>query len=410
MISRRPASFPLSLLVLPLALSLAGCTSLQGISILPAAGTVQLTAIGQTAQFTAIGSGQQGSAAPTTTNITGQVTWTVSNTNVATINQNGLATAVGSGTTQVMAESNGITATSSITVSLPSSGSGGSTGSSATLTVGPTSVTETFDGETTQFIAMGSLNGATPQNVSSQVTWVSSNTQVATINSSGLATALGSGTSTITAYYAGISATATLTVSVSSTTPSTPQITIIPTSVTAAGAGAESQLIAIGNLTGNGVVQDLTNSVTWSSSSFQDVSVTQSGLATALVTPPAGTTVSSVITAIGVDTTGSVVTATMQFSITPPSSGGTTQETLTLYEVGSGTGNIASSGGGLSLSCGNGGTTCAGSVAQGTVVTLTETPASGHTFGGWTGACTVSTPTSCTVTMSTNQTIGATFN
>ena len=407
MISRRPALYLLSLLALPLAL-LSGCNSLKSLSISP--GSVQLTAAGQTAQFTAIGSEQMGNAAASTANITNQVTWSSSNPNVATITQSGLATAVGAGSTDVTAESNGITASSTITVSLPSSGSGSGsgTGSSAVLSVGPTSVTETFDGETTQFIAMGSLNGATPQNVSSQVTWVSSNTQVATITNAGLATALGAGTSTITAYYAGISATATVTVSISSTTPSTPNITIIPGVVNAAGAGAQTQLIAIGNLTGNGVVQNLTNNVTWVSTAFQDVSVTQTGLATALVTPPPGVTVTSVITAIGVDTTGSVVTATMPFNITTPGASAPPSETLTLYELGSGTGNIASSSGGLS--CGNGGSTCAGTFSQGTIVTLTATPATGHTFGGWTGPCTPSTPNSCTVTMSGNETIGATFN
>jgi uncharacterized repeat protein (TIGR02543 family) len=404
MILRRPAPFLLSLLAFPLAL-LSGCTSLKGISITP--GSAQLTAAGQTIQFTAIGSEQMGSATPSSSNVTNQVTWSVSNPNVATINQSGLAVAVGNGTTEVMAESNGITATSTITVSLPSSGSGSGSGSPS-LSVGPSSVTETFDGETTQFIAMGSLNGATPQNVSSQVTWVSSNTQVATVNASGLATAIGAGTSTITAYYAGISNTATVTVTISSTTPSVPQITIIPTEVNAAGAGAQSQLIAIGNLTGNGAVQNLTNNVTWSSSSFQDVSVTQTGLATALITPAQGTTASSVITAIGVDSTGSVVTATMTFSITAPGTAAPASETLTLYEIGSGSGNISSSSGGLN--CGNGGSVCAGTLTQNTVVTLTATPASGHTFAGWTGPCVTSTPTSCNVTMTSNETIGATFN
>lgn len=274
----------------------------------------------------------------------------------------------------------------------------------------PTSVTETFDGETTQFIAMGSLNGATPQNVSGQVTWVSSNTQVATINTNGLATALGSGTSTVTAYYAGISATATVTVSVSSTTPAVPAITIIPSEVTLTGAGTVTQLIAIGNLTGNGVVQNLTNNVTWSSSGFTNVSVTQTGLVTSLISPPSGVTAVSTITAIGVDTTGSVVTASIPVTVTAPASPATPNQTLTLYELGSGTGNITGSGASPGLSCGNGGTLCGGSYSQGTVITLTATPATGHTFGGWTGNCAVATPTSCTVTMSNNQTIGATFN
>lgn len=405
MILRRFASLSLSLVALSAVMLSAGCGSLKSLSISP--GSVTLTGVGQTTQFTALGQSVMGNAEPTTSNVTNSVTWSSSNTGVAVINSTGLATAVGSGTTEIDATSNGVSASSSLTVSLPSSGSGSG---SPSLTVSPTTVTETFDGETTQFIAMGSLNGATPQNVSNQVTWVSSNTQVATINSNGLATALGSGTTTITSYYAGISATATVTVSVSSTTPAVPALTIIPSTVTLTGAGAVTQLIAIGNLTGNGVVQNLTNNVTWSSSGFTNVSVTQTGLVTSLISLPAGTTALSTITAIGVDTTGSVVTASIPVTVMPPAPPATPNQTLTLYELGAGNGNITSSGASPGLSCGNGGTICGGAYAQGTIITLTATPATGHTFSGWTGSCTVATPTSCIVTMSNNQTIGATFN
>ena len=70
MILRRSAS-PLSLLLaLPILVSLAGCSSLKTISILPAAGSVVLTGVGQTAQFTAYGASQMGNAQPTTSNIT----------------------------------------------------------------------------------------------------------------------------------------------------------------------------------------------------------------------------------------------------------------------------------------------------------------------------------------------------
>jgi uncharacterized repeat protein (TIGR02543 family) len=405
MILRRFASQTLSLVALSAVILSAGCGSLKSLSITP--GSVTLTGVGQTTQFTALGQSVMGNAEPTTSNVTTSVTWTSSNTAVAVINSTGLATAVGSGTTEINATSNGVGASSSLTVSLPSSGAGSG---SPSLSVSPTTVTETFDGETTQFIAMGSLNGATPQNVSSQVTWVSSNTQVATINTNGLATALGSGTSTITAYYAGISATATVTVSVSSTTPNVPAVTIIPSAVTLTGAGAVTQLIAIGNLTGNGVVQNLTNNVTWSSSGFTNVSVTQTGLVTSLISPPSGTTAVSTVTAIGVDTTGSVVTASIAVTVAPPAAPASSNQTLTLFEVGTGTGNITGSGASPGLSCGNGGTVCGAAYPQGTVITLTATPASGHTFAGWTGNCAVATPTSCTVTMSNNQTIGATFN
>ena len=83
MILHRRASILLSTLALPIVLTLAGCSALKSIVISPASGSVVLTAVGQTAQYTALGTSQQGSATPTTSPVT--VNWSVSNPNVATI-------------------------------------------------------------------------------------------------------------------------------------------------------------------------------------------------------------------------------------------------------------------------------------------------------------------------------------
>src|ERR1700683_4489931 len=107
MIPRHPAPLKICLFMLPLALALAGCNTLRSIEILPEAGATVLTAVGQTAQFTAVGTGQGGSARPTTANITPGVTWSVNDTNVATINSAGIVTAVGAGYTEVYAASDG---------------------------------------------------------------------------------------------------------------------------------------------------------------------------------------------------------------------------------------------------------------------------------------------------------------
>jgi uncharacterized repeat protein (TIGR02543 family) len=61
------------------------------------------------------------------------------------------------------------------------------------------------------------------------------------------------------------------------------------------------------------------------------------------------------------------------------------------------------------------GISCPGDCSQtynaGTVVQLTEAPASGSTFGGWGGDCANSgTATTCSVTMSANRNVTATFN
>ncbi len=66
-------------------------------------------------------------------------------------------------------------------------------------------------GMTVQFGASGTLNGTT-QNLTSQVTWSSNVTSVATINSAGLATGIAAGSSTIKATLGSASASTVLTV------------------------------------------------------------------------------------------------------------------------------------------------------------------------------------------------------
>ena len=87
------------------------------------------------------------------------------------------------------------------------------------------------------------------------------------------------------------------------------------------------------------------------------------------------------------------VTATFNAIVIPT-------HTLTVLRSGNGSGSVSGSG----ISCPS---NCSASYAEGTMVTLTATPASGSTFAGWTGACT-GTGT-CVVTMSADRSVGATF-
>jgi hypothetical protein len=88
------------------------------------------------------------------------------------------------------------------------------------------------------------------------------------------------------------------------------------------------------------------------------------------------------------------VTAT--FDVVPP-------ETLSVSTSGSGSGSVTSSPAGIDC-----GSTCSASFGQGTVVTLTATPAAGSTFSGWAGAC--SGAGSCQVKMSAAESVTATFD
>src|SRR5262249_21358075 len=68
-------------------------------------------------------------------------------------------------------------------------------------------------GGTQQFTATGTYSDASTQNLTSQVTWQSSNTGVATVNAGGVATGAGTGTSTILATLGATSGSTGLTVS-----------------------------------------------------------------------------------------------------------------------------------------------------------------------------------------------------
>jgi hypothetical protein len=313
---RRIASL---LLVLPLALALTGCSALQTIAITPAAGLVVLTAAGQTAQYTAIGESQVGSAPSTTSNITATVVWSVSNPSVATISSTGLATAVGAGYTQILAQSGGITATSDLTVHTAVVPTGPVQGTISSIAVIPGTQSVASPGQTSQFIAIGTTSTGATVNLTNSVSWSSSSTQIGTIGvTSGLATAIGQGTATIAALYtsggAVVAGTATFTVA-GGTTEKYTAVSLTPSSQSLSASGQTGQFIALGTSGSGGLQTDVTSSpqIKWSSSIPSVVSISASGLATGL---GAG---SSTITAVLSNADGSVVsaTATVSVSITP---------------------------------------------------------------------------------------------
>ncbi len=75
---------------------------------------------------------------------------------------------------------------------------------------------------------------------------------------------------------------------------------------------------------------------------------------------------------------------------------------FTYVAAGTGTGTVTSTPSGINCT-----QTCTADFASGTQVTLAETPASGSTFTGWSGAC--SGTGSCVVTMNSAETVTATF-
>ena len=150
------------------------------------------------------------------------VTWASSDTSVATVDANGLVTAVANGTATitVTTEEGGLTATATITVKI-SSGGGDTPTPNPSEEKKPTSIslnktkdTLTSKGSTSQLIATVKPDDAANKNV----TWKSSDTSVATVDANGLVTAVANGTATITVttVEGGLTATATITVKISS--------------------------------------------------------------------------------------------------------------------------------------------------------------------------------------------------
>jgi len=164
------------------------------------------------------------------------------------------------------------------------------------LAVSPTSQSLSV-GQTVQFTATGTTghgsgHPSTTSDDTDSVTWTSSVPAVASVSSTGLATALTAGTTTITAsmngYTGTITASATVTVTASSSSGTggssgtVSSLTIIPSSQSVSLPGETTQFIAIGTTSTSATV-NLTNQVSWSSSSTQIATIGAStGLATAL--------------------------------------------------------------------------------------------------------------------------------
>ena len=131
------------------------------------------------------------------------VVWSSSNTAVATVSETGLVNAVGSGTatiTATAADGSGVTASCEVTVKIPVT----------SITLDKTSEVLTAMGQTIQLTPTVLPDNATDKSV----TWTSSNTAVATVSDTGLVTAVGDGTATITATAAdgsGVTATCEVT-------------------------------------------------------------------------------------------------------------------------------------------------------------------------------------------------------
>ncbi len=233
--------------------------TLSSIAVTPATPTI---ASGTTQQFTATGTYSDGS----TQDLTSQVTWASDTPAKATIvSTTGVATGVSTGSSTISASFNGFTGSTKLTVS------------SATLTsIAVTPATPTIAMETSQqFTATGIFSDGSTQDLTSQVTWASGTPAVATIvPTTGVATGVSVGSSTISASFGGVTVSTTLTVSNATLS----SIAIAPVNPIIA-KGTTLQFSAIGSFS-DGSTQDLTSQVTWASGTPAKATINAKGLAT----------------------------------------------------------------------------------------------------------------------------------
>lgn len=169
---------------------------LQSLAVTPAGGSVH---VGFGLQMAATGTYSDGTALDLTT----QVTWSSGAPTIAGIGASGLASGLAGGSSTIGAALGAISGSTTLEVVA-------ATLQSITVLPSNPSIAPAW---TVQFTAAGHFSDATSQILTSGVTWRSSAAAVATIPSSGLATGVAAGTTTISATSGIISGSTVLTVS-----------------------------------------------------------------------------------------------------------------------------------------------------------------------------------------------------
>ncbi len=249
---------------------------------------------GQTQQFEAMAATADETAVPDA-----EFAWSSSDTLVATVDENGLATGVGAGEVMIIATADSVSGAAMLTVTEPPPPPPQMV---STVTVSP-SEASIEEGQTQQFEAMATTSdGTVVPDV--MFTWESSEEMVATVDENGLATGVGTGDAMITATADNVSGTAMLTV----TEPPPPEpvvstVTVSPDAMMIT-VGGMFQFTAIATAADGMVIDDV--EFTWMSDDTAVATVNETGLVTAVA---AGT---AMITATGNGVTSRPATVTVE--------------------------------------------------------------------------------------------------
>lgn len=221
-----------------------------------------------------VGSVQQLVATPTTSSgrivNNASVSWSTSVPGVATVDGNGLVTAVGGGTTVITATVGDLTATSNITVLFP-------VANIALAAAAGQSTTIRQEGSVTIVPTFTDANGAVV--TGRQVVWTSTNPAVATVNGAGVVNGLTDGTTNIqaTTVVGGVVGSIAVTVSGA---PVVATVTLAVTSTRFMGVGDTEQMVATARAASGTVLSLTGRTVAWSSSNAGNATVDAAGLVT----------------------------------------------------------------------------------------------------------------------------------
>lgn len=198
--------------------------------------------------------------------VTGVVAWKSSATGVASITVSGLATGLNIGTSSISATLGTVSGSAPLTVNAANL---------ASLAITPANGT-IAQGTTVQLTATGTFNDGGTRNLTHQAAWSSSDTTVATIGGTGIATGqprtgLGPGTTMITATLG----TATVTVNLTVSDATISSITVTPSGATIP-IGSQKGFTATG-LFSDASTQDITANCHWTSSNTAVATVGSGG-------------------------------------------------------------------------------------------------------------------------------------
>jgi uncharacterized protein YjdB len=262
------------------------------------AGSATSVPVGSTLQLSAQGKYSDGS----TSDLTSQVTWTLSDSSMASVGAAGLLTAKKNGSVITIATKDSVSGTLALTVT-----------KAAVTSIAVSGGASLAAGLTEQLAAQGTYTDKSTQTVTTQVTWQSSDATIATVSGAGVLTALKPGSVVITASIGTVSGTLSVVVNAATLA----SITVNGSSLAS---GSTEQLSATG-VYSDASTQNLTSQVTWQSSDATIASVSASGFLTALkagsvtVTASLGAVSGSGVIVVNAPTLSAMTISPASFSI-----------------------------------------------------------------------------------------------